>query len=52
MAKKGDLCCTTASNALKSPVYFAIQEMNNEAETKMAIQPEYEAKVNEGQARS
>lgn len=52
MAKKGDVCRTTASNALKSPVYCAIQEMNNEAETKMAIQPEYEAKVNEGQVRS
>lgn len=43
--------CTTASIALKRPVCFAIQEMNNEVENEMAIQPEYEAKVNEGQAK-
>ncbi len=29
----------------KSPVCFAIQEMNNEVENEMAIQPEYEAKL-------
>lgn len=41
-----------ASIALKSTVYFAIQEINNEAENKMAIQPECEAKLNCRQAKS